>query len=203
MGIITNNNLFYMNRFISKEIRELAKQTFSSQVTEFFLLYGQRLFGFVVFVAFTYLPLHFARIYSEEMNYMVKNHYNGFFLIYIQVKDVCTWGYIGFVYLIYTMEHPFFEQYKINTSAWPWKTDPVGYKKHEKKALLQCFINYTVIQYGGFFAFLYLGILNPNMNFDDLPSYTKFLGEFFVCFFFSEFYFYWGHRLAHTEYFYP
>ena len=69
-----------MNSFISKNsfTRELAKQTWSSQCTEFFLLYGQRLFGFVVFVAYTYLPLHFARVYSEELNYIAKNNYNGF-----------------------------------------------------------------------------------------------------------------------------
>jgi len=123
-----------MNSFISKPsvTRELAKQTGSSQFKEFFSLYGQRLFGFVLFVAYTYLPLHLARIYSEELNYIVKNHFNGFLWMYIITVNIIVWSYIGFIYLIYTINHPFFEQYKINTSAWPWITDPVEFKIHEK-----------------------------------------------------------------------
>jgi len=55
--------------------RDLVKQTFNSQFTEFFLMYGQRLFGVVCLIIYTYVPLHLAGVYSEELKWMVENHF--------------------------------------------------------------------------------------------------------------------------------
>ena len=189
-----------LNKYSSTQ--ELALQTLRSQTSEFFMLYGQRLFAFLVFVSYTYLPLHFARVYSEELNWLAENHINGLLGLYFVVKDVVTYSYIAFVLLIYKLEHPFFEQHKINTEAWPWKTDPEGYNVLQKKKMWAAFLGYTVFQLPFTFGGVYLGIIRTSFDFSDLPSYPKLLAQFFFLFFWAEFYFYWMHRLAHTPTFY-
>jgi hypothetical protein len=48
----------------------------------------------------------------------------------------------GFYWIIYRGEYAFFEQYKVEKDTpWPWKTDPVGWRKLIKKAVLCCIFN--------------------------------------------------------------
>jgi len=63
-------------------------------------------------------------------------------------------------------------------------------------------MNYTVLQIFLLYGGLYLGLLRPSYDFINLPSFPKFVAQFFMCFFWAEFYFYWAHRLAHHPKFY-
>jgi len=123
-------------------------------------------------------------------------------LSYLLVKDTVGYGYSAFITLIYTLNHPFFEQYKVNTDPWPWQSDPVKYKKRSRKTFKRFAINMTLNQGLFLIIALYFGVAPMSFDFDDLPSYSKLLTQFVFCFLFAEFYFYWSHRLAHHPRFY-
>jgi len=118
------------------------------------------------------------------------------------IKDIIGYGYTGFITLIYTLNHPFFEQYKINTDPWPWQSDPAEYKMRSQKTFRRFAINMTLNQGICLLSGLYFNICGISFDFADLPSYPKVLTQFVFCFLFAEFYFYWAHRLAHHPYFY-
>ena len=104
--------------------------------------------------------------------------------------------------LIYSLNHPFFEQFKSNTEPWPWESDPEQYKK-DKRVMLNRELFYNcclspIAAMGGFA----LGIIRPSFDFYNLPSYSQHMLAFAFQFIFCDFWFYWVHRIAHTPKFY-
>ena len=188
-----------MKNFVRQDsvARQLAKQTWKSQTSEFFFSYWQRSLGILLFFMISYLPLQFARMYCNELDWMVKNHFKTFVVASKLSLEQFIYSYAGYITLIYTLNHPFFEKYKCNTEPWPWVSDPVSYKKHRWESYKRFFImNSLVIS-----ALIYLGhavgIIQYSYDFHNQPSYPTVLAQYAFCFCVAEFYFYWAHRAVH------
>jgi len=72
-----------------------------------------------------------------------------FFTFYVCTLGITTILAINALYwVIYRNEWEFFEQYKVEKDTpWPWKTDPVAWRKLVKKAVIQCIFNNTIMNF--------------------------------------------------------
>ena len=59
-------------------------------------------------------------------------------------------------YVIYNLEHPFFEQFKINDDPWPWQKDKEAWKKLFKQSVILVGINNIVFTPVVFLTLFYL-----------------------------------------------
>ena len=188
-----------MLNFIRKDssARELVKQTWNSQTTKFFFFYGQRLLGILMFFLSTYMPLYFCNTFHKELNWMVKNYLKTFVLLLKVCIDQPALCYYCYFSLIYTLNHPFFEKYKINTNPWPWISDPEEYKVRRWETIKNVCLVCIFVNNISFFLVMAANLVSMSYDFDEQPSYPKLLAQQMFCFCIDEFYFYWAHRLLH------
>lgn len=160
---------------ITNNPRYLLKKTFISHSKQFLVFKGKRIIGLLLFFLIMYLPLHFFKIYNNELDWICKNYYYFFVIGWKLCIDVIVCLYIGFYSIIYRLNHPFFEQYKISVTPWPWEIDPEQYDKDAKKMLKRNFL-FTCI-YGGFLVTLshWIGMTQWNYDMKDLPPYYMIL----------------------------
>lgn len=145
----------------------------------------------ISYLIFSYFMLtkYYASIYKEEMTYnqVIQNIFNPFTLA------LAIWLNVFYI-TIYYLEHPFFEQFKVNKIDWPWKENP----KHFKRILPGAIKAYLINSVSFFFYMLALGIFaQPALSLNKLPSFGKYVYQIFMCILLEDFFFYWGHRLLH------
>ena len=69
-----------------------------------------------------------------------------FRLIYLAgISRVIFMSWLIFYGILYYLEIPFFEKFKIDPRPWPWKTDKKKWKRDLKKLLFTNFRNFYVI----------------------------------------------------------
>ena len=104
--------------------------------------------------------------------------------------------------IIYKIKHPYFEQYKISKSPWPWETDPVGYSKEYSKIVINTIVGNTIVLPLLLYPFLHFDLVHFQTDLESFPSSSKLFVQ--TCLFVTVFetMYYWLHRLFHTPWFY-
>jgi len=106
-------------------------------------------------------------------------------------------------FIIYKLEHPFFERYKINDKEWPWKKNSQEWNLLLKDSIKNVLANH--------FIFLPL-ILMPyyiqnnsltRVEYETLPDYKEVLLHTIFFMLMEDTSFYWVHRFLHIDSIYP
>jgi hypothetical protein len=71
---------------------------------------------------------------------VTKSQFFIYYIIFLGTSMILSLNAIYWV--LYRLEWDFLEQYKVEKNhPWPWKIDPVGWRKLIKKAVAQCIFN--------------------------------------------------------------
>lgn len=103
--------------------------------------------------------------------------------------------------IIYFINLPFFERYKVSSEPWPWQQDKEEFRKLVIRTIKQVSFNHLVVV---------PLVLLPNIIFndcpyrlnDEIPSIFEIIAQIIFCMICEDFAFYWSHRTLHTDYFY-
>jgi len=107
-------------------------------------------------------------------------------------------------YVIYHIEHPFFEQYKANPKPWPWNEDRKKWKNLLRKTVLQSLWNNLFI-IPALILPTYFQITAGNIDdlwrtdMESLPGSLEFLWQVIFCMLIEDTGFYCSHRFMHTK----
>ncbi|CDW77386.1 sterol desaturase family protein [Stylonychia lemnae] len=120
--------------------------------------------------------------------------YNTFLYFFI---NFCFW-------IIYHIEHPFFEQYKIYDGQWPWKEDLNEWKELLRKS-------YTVVGINNFIVIPIAQMIvtikddyqvRYSFEMEDLPDWKTILWQILFSMWIQDFFFTASHWLLHKPFFY-
>jgi len=109
------------------------------------------------------------------------------------------------LYLIYRIELPFFERYKISANPWPWYEDPDGWRTQIKKTIFNVsFNNMFMIPFAMIIDLLVLGDgkVPYSLKTEDLPTTYKLVLSITFFMLMEDFVFHFSHKLLHTPFFY-
>ena len=137
--------------------------------------------------------------------YKLLSHENQFLLVLVGFPaSICFSLFIcnSLINIIYKIKHPYFEQYKISKSPWPWETDPVGYSKEYSKIVINTIVGNTIVLPLLLYPFLHFDLVHFQTDLESFPSSSKLFVQ--TCLFVTVFetMYYWLHRLFHTPWFY-
>lgn len=156
----------------------------------------QRIWGyFYWFAVVTIVYVGCKAAWPTIEAWLPNTSFRGFFLPWVTAVLVYT-GMLLLYYVIYHVEHPFFEQYKINDLDWPWYSDP-NWSKKCKEALLVTLKNNFIWAplFSGFLA--YGGLGKGLCSTADIPEYHVFLAQVLFFIMVEELAFYTVHRIIH------
>lgn len=105
-------------------------------------------------------------------------------------------------FIYYTLEHPFLERYKTTPDQWPWKQNKEEWNKQIIKAFKTVTFNSLILLP----IFLLPNILTNECphryDRESLPNLYEIISQLAICMLCEDFFFYFSHRLLHTDYFY-
>jgi len=109
----------------------------------------------------------------------------------------------SFFAVLYYIEHPFFEKYKLSSKPWPWNKDNKKWKIMFKKTMRVILINALVVlplmvTIEPFFA----GV-RYKKEIEELPSSFELLWQLTFCMFCEDFTSYHTHKAIHHKWIYP
>lgn len=108
-----------------------------------------------------------------------------------------------FMWGIYKLNHPFFEQYKNTTEPWPWEANAERWKETLKRTLkVIAFLHFVVFPIDIYFKFVVLARADFHVDVDSFPSGFTISKHILFCMIVEDFLTYWAHRLMHHPYFY-
>lgn len=108
----------------------------------------------------------------------------------------------GFYWLLYRGEYAFFEQYKVEKDApWPWKQDPVAWRKMIKKALAYCIFNNVIMNFLclTFTSWCYNWQLPWRFDVESTPDAWELTRHFFILIIVEDFSFHLSHIMLHSK----
>ena len=170
-------------------------QPLKTQIKEWLPFIFQKVIAFVLFLIVTGSPLYFTKMYPKEFTKLADKQTPFLSQFIIGSSYIFYWVLLGICSIIYRLEHPFFEKYKINSEPWPWVTDPDYHNKAKKLAariLGNQIVSLTLVT-----ILDYIGVSSTRIDFYDLPSWTSHYLCFFFIYLLADFWFYWTHRLSH------
>lgn len=108
-------------------------------------------------------------------------------------------------YVIYKLEHPFFEQYKISDDPWPWQKDKEAWRKLFWESVIRVGINNLVFTPVVLFIQLYLQgwKVHQRMDVESLPDGLTLLVTVIFCAICEDATFHCSHRFLHQRWIYP
>ncbi|CAD8063789.1 unnamed protein product [Paramecium primaurelia] len=97
--------------------------------------------------------------------------------------------------IIYYLNHPFFEQFKVEKKPWPWHQN----KQEWIKLRNETFKNFSINLIVGILLAMAFGITGVKYRFDrqSLPDLWEMIPQFLFCILIEDIGFYWSHRLLH------
>lgn len=105
--------------------------------------------------------------------------------------------------LIYKLEHPFFEQYKIEKDKqWPWKKDREAWMLKLRSAIANVLFNSLItnaLTLGVYFWASGWHFKFMDMRTETVPTPLEFAKQLVVLVICDDFCFYWCHRLLHVR----
>ncbi|CDW89890.1 UNKNOWN [Stylonychia lemnae] len=109
-----------------------------------------------------------------------------------------------FYWIIYHIEHPFFEQYKVYDGEWPWKDDPKQWKELLRKSfviiLANNFIVIPITQMAASIRDNYQ--VKYSFEIQDLPDWKTIVWQMMFCMIIQDFLFSLSHWILHKPFFY-
>ncbi|CDW78371.1 sterol desaturase family protein [Stylonychia lemnae] len=129
--------------------------------------------------------------------------------MYFVISMIFTLTFIPFAnfvyYLIYHFELPFFEQYKVTATPWPWQENKEEWNKLLTKAFKLYFFNYYIVVPIGYFYDVYDSGFDPKFRFDleSFPTTTEIFSQVCIMMLVEDFSFYFIHWFMHNRYIYP
>ena len=111
--------------------------------------------------------------------------------------------FYSYMYVIYHLELPFFERYKITNNPWPWNDKSEDWNAKLKKTLIQLAINHFICTPIVSLEPFITNIANYRCDLDSLPSIFEIIWQNVFFMLIEDFLFYWGHRLSHWDKIYP
>jgi methylsterol monooxygenase/4-alpha-methyl-delta7-sterol-4alpha-methyl oxidase len=126
------------------------------------------------------------RLYSAVFAFFVHNS-----VFYI--ANFCFW-------VIYKIEHPFFERYKTHDKPWPWKSDPEKWNQLLKQTIKILFINQLIIlPILLFISYIVNKESVVRTSYETLPSSGEIIWQTTFLMVIEDFTFYWTHRFLHWD----
>jgi len=151
--------------------------------------------------------LSFFLILPEIIKYFFPRHIENegqFEYFFFQVLH--TGGFIFFnliMYVIYHMEHPFFERYKINDRPWPWNNKNEDWNGMLKTSIKQLLFNHFIILPVLTSESILTGKSHFRTDCDSFPTTFELLAQILIFMLCEDFCFYWAHRFLHWDRIYP
>lgn len=108
-------------------------------------------------------------------------------------------------WLIYRVESPFFEQYKIRPEdKWPWQADPKAWSELIRKTIMLVLFNTLVVSPCTVYVFAALEDfkMKHTMSVEDLPDKFTLIWQLYFCIIAEDIAFSYAHRLLHKPFFY-
>jgi len=164
------------------------------------LRYRRKGFGLVIALIIALLYLF---IFPELLKkiYPTKITNEGAFQYWTMIC-IGWFGYTFFnfiMYIIYHLEWPFFEKYKVTKNPWPWNDKNEDWPGTLKKTLITLFINHFICTPVISLEALIKNKPNYRISPDTFPSTFEIAWQivlFMVC---DDFCFYWSHRFLHWD----
>jgi sterol desaturase/sphingolipid hydroxylase (fatty acid hydroxylase superfamily) len=116
------------------------------------------------------------------------------------ILDLVTFWVLNLgMYIVYHIQHPFFEKYKINMNPWPWNADREEWKLMLKRTLLTIVLNQFILL--PFFAYAEALITGVPLTFEDqaFPDPLTLILQVTFFMLMEDMTFYFGHRLLHNK----
>ena len=130
--------------------------------------------------------------------YMLLPHDN-LYIMYalgLTLIDLVTLFLANFaLYLIYRSESPYFEQYKVSSEPWEWKTKPSEYKKKVKNSVFAVIRNILLVTGLGALISVATNGIPYNTNPHEIPSGLQTMFSIIFFMIVDDTCFYWLHRL--------
>lgn len=148
------------------------------------------------------LPIVFKPVYAMWMNSFT-NTMTAYFWGVIVVHHGCfAIGNLGML-VIYWIELPFFERYKINSQPWPWKANTEKFKVQIMKTVKALAINLLIVSpLSTLFSIVTDGV-KMKFSLEDYPTSWELIVQIIFFMLVEDFCFYWAHRLLHHPKLYP
>jgi len=107
------------------------------------------------------------------------------------------------MWIIYKLESPFFERYKVHDKEWPWKRNAEEWRKTLKETIMYLFVNQVLIM-----PLLVLPNYINNealfrVDFESLPGLFEVIMQTVFFMIVEDTSFYWIHRFMHMDFIYP
>jgi sterol desaturase/sphingolipid hydroxylase (fatty acid hydroxylase superfamily) len=107
------------------------------------------------------------------------------------------------MWVVYKLEWPFFERYKVHDKEWPWKENPEKWNELIKSTFIVLFIN-QIIVLPLFGIIYYIKNFSPvRVDYESLPTCFEVIWQTVFFMIMEDFTFYWSHRLLHWDVIYP
>ncbi|CAD8197142.1 unnamed protein product [Paramecium octaurelia] len=122
-----------------------------------------------------------------------------FIVVMVVVQNVIQVVVCAYYQIFYSLNHPFFEQYKLVKKPWPWEKNKEEWKKMKIKTLKSIILNQSL-------AALLVSVIPPfqcRMDTLSFPSYLEIMKHVIICHLSEDFIFYWSHRILHLPKLYP
>ena len=166
--------------------------------------YKRKGWGFTMSVLITLsyffiFPKILMQLYPTEIKNEGQFQYFTFLILH-------SGGFIGFnlmMYVIYHLELPFFERYKVNDRPWPWNNKNEDWNGMLYKTIKQLLFNHLLILPIVSAESLIRGESNFRCDRETFPDSFEIISQIVIFMISEDFCFYWAHRFLHWDYIYP
>lgn len=109
------------------------------------------------------------------------------------------------MYVVYKMNHPFFEQFKVNSEPWPWNENYKEWMIFLRKSIILVSINSLIVLP---LALTFRGWtinweFKQQLDMDKIPDALTLFFQIVFFFVVEDFFFHISHRFMHWRYIYP
>ena len=125
-----------------------------------------------------------------------------FILSYLTHEGIFLFSNFMF-WIIYKIELPFFERYKVHDKQWPWKENPSSWNKLLKETIGLLMFNHCLMLPLVMLPYYIFDNCPYRLDFESLPSSFEVIWQTVFFMFMDDFAFYWLHRFLHWDRIYP
>ena len=157
--------------------------------------------GFLFLGIFLTVPYYYRVELTDTMNYYIASKNMKSVFVPLSVS-LCTFVIGNLLYFVaYYLEHPFFEQYKVSKTAWPWKKEKQFPKKLKSSIVVSLMNSLVLTPILGLVVVSTVG-MQFGTEVEDLPSYPAHILQMIFMMLCDDTFFYFSHRLLHTKFLY-
>jgi len=107
------------------------------------------------------------------------------------------------MWVVYKLESPFFERYKVHDKEWPWKKNLEEWHKLIKETIFYLFINHVIFLPLFLIPYYYKNEAISRIDYQTLPGSFEVIIQTVFFMIVEDASFYWFHRFLHMDFIYP